>query len=172
MIMNGGGCGGGAVRPFPSRGGSAVDGETAACRAPSRCLVPALWPTLSPTLSPSSVIHTVVRHRPIHCFHPHFFLPLSTPLLSAINIHVVVTHVVVTHVVVRRHRRRRCLRRHDRRFCRYRCRFLDDCCLWTLPGALPAAPPTSFVTSFDDVVLPPWASASDDADSRRADARR
>jgi hypothetical protein len=26
--------------------------------------------------------------------------------------------------------------------------------------------------SFDDVVLPPWASASDDADSHRSDARR
>jgi hypothetical protein len=166
--MNGGGCDGGAVRLFPSRGGSAVDVETAACRAPSRCFVPALWPTLSPTSSPSFVDHTVVRHRPSHCRHPRCFPPPSTPLLSDIDTHVVVAHVVITHVVVCRRRRRR---RHDRRFRRYRCRFVADCCLWTLPGALPAAPPPSFVTSFDDVLLPPWALASDNADSRRANAR-
>jgi hypothetical protein len=168
MIMNGGGCGSRAVRPFPSHGGSAVDGETAACRAPSHCLVPAHWPTLSPTLSPSSVDHTVVRRQPSHCRHPRCFPPPSIPLLSSIDTQIVVAHVVVTHVVVRRRRRRH----HDRRFRRYRCRFLADCCLWTLPGAFPAAPPPSLLTSFDDIILPPWASASNNAGSRRADARR
>jgi hypothetical protein len=169
MIVNGGGCGSGAIRHFPSRSGSAVDGETAACRAPSCCLIPALWSMLLPTSSPSFVDHTIGHRRPSHCRHPRFFPPPSMPLLSAIDTHVVVAHVVVTHVIVVRRRHRRC---HDRRFRRYCCRILADCCLWTLPSALPAALPPSFVTSFDDVVLPPWASASDDADSRRAEARR
>ena len=34
MITNGKRCGGGAVRPFPSRGRSAADGETVVFRAP------------------------------------------------------------------------------------------------------------------------------------------
>jgi hypothetical protein len=166
MIVNVSGCGGGAVRPFPSRGGSAVDRETAACRPPSRCIIPTLWPMLLPTSLPSSVNHTVVRRQPSHCHQPHCFLTPSTLLLSAINAHVIVANVVVTYVDICRRRRR-----HDRHFCRYRCCFLADCCLWTLPSALSAAPPPSFVTSFDGVVLPPWALASDDADSRQANAR-
>jgi hypothetical protein len=136
MIMKSGGCGRGAARPFPSRGSSAVDGKTAACWAPFRCLVPALWPRLLPTLLPSSINHTVVCCQPSHCCHPRYFPLLSTLLLSAIDTHVVIAHVFVTQDVVRR---RRC-HYHDRRFCRYRCRFLADCCLWTLPGALPAPP--------------------------------
>jgi hypothetical protein len=90
MIMNGDGCGGGAVRHFPSRGRSAVDGETAACQAPSRCLIPVLWPTLLPMLLPSSINHTVVRCQPSHCHHPRCFTPLSTLPLSAIDTHIVV----------------------------------------------------------------------------------
>ncbi len=67
-----------------------MDGETAACRAPSRCLIPALWPTLLPKLLPSSVNHTVVRRRPSHCRHPRCFMPPSMPPLSVIDTHVVV----------------------------------------------------------------------------------
>jgi hypothetical protein len=90
MIMNGGGCGGGAVRPFPSCGGSAVDRETAACWPPSPCLIPVLWPTLLPTALPSSIDHTVICCQPSHCRHPRCFTPPSMPPLSAINTHVVV----------------------------------------------------------------------------------
>ncbi len=130
-----------------------------------------LWPTLSsPMSSPSSVNHTVIRHQPSHCHHPCCFPLPSMPLLSTIDTHVVDAHIVVTHVIVRRRRRRH--HHHDRRFRHYCCRFLADCCLWTLPSALPTVPPPSFVTSFDDVVLPPWALALDDADSRQANARR
>ncbi len=180
MIMNGGGCGGEAIRPFPSRSGSAVDGETTACRAPSHCLVPALWPRLSPTSSPS-------RFGP-GC-RPRRRPPPSTTPSSPVN-----PDSVVTHVVFRCRQRRRCLpstpmsslptslspmsssaattATTTARFHRYCCRFLADCCLWTLSGALPAASPPSFVVSFDDVILPLWVWASEDADSRRADARR
>jgi hypothetical protein len=174
MIMNGGICGGEAisVRPFPSHGGSAVDGETAACQAPSRCLVLAIWPMLLPTLLPSSINHTVARHQPSHCHHLCCFPPPSTPLLSAIDTHIVIAHVIVIHVVVRhRHRRRRRRRCHNCRFYCYSCHFLADCCLLTLHGALPAVLPPSFVMPFDDVVLPPWALALDDTNSCRADAR-
>jgi hypothetical protein len=110
------------------------------------CCLPSTQPLSSPTLFYTTVNAAVVCHRHPHCHY----------------------HVVNTHVIVRC-RRHHC---HDRCFCRYCCCFLADCCLWTLPGALPAAPLPLFVTSLDDVVLPPWASASDDADSRRADARR
>jgi hypothetical protein len=88
MIMNGGGCSGGVVRPFPSCGRSAVDEETVACRSPSHCLVPVLWPTLLPTLLPSSVNHTVIHHQPSHCCHPRCFPPPSMLLLSAIDTHL------------------------------------------------------------------------------------
>jgi hypothetical protein len=167
MIMNGGGCGGGALKPFPSHGGSPVDGETAACQASSRCLVPALWPTLLPTLLPSSINHTILCRQPSNCHHPRCFLMQSMPPLSAIKTHLVVALVIVIHVVIRRRCRRHCCRRcrHNPCFRCYCCHFLADCCLWTLPSALPAAPPPSFVTLFDDIVLPPWALALDNADS-------
>ncbi len=90
MIMNGGGCGSGAARPFPSRRGSAVNRETAACRAPFHCLIPMLWPTLLPTSLPSSIDHTIVRRQPSHCCHPHCFMPPSMLPLSAVNTYVVV----------------------------------------------------------------------------------
>ncbi len=162
MIMNSGGGGGRVVMPFPSCGVSTVVRETAACGAPSCCLVPVLWPTLSPTSSPSSVDHTIVCRQPSHCCHPHCFPPPSTPLLSAIDIHIVIAHVVITNVVVCLCLHGRC---HDRRFRCYPCCFLADCFPWTLPGALPATPPPLFVMPFDDVVLPPWVLALDNVDS-------
>ncbi len=148
-----------------------MDGETAACWAPSHCFIPVLWPTLLPRLLPSSIDRTIICRQPRNCHHPGCFPLLPTLLLSAIDTHVLIAHVVVTHVVIChcRHRRRRC---HDRSFRHYCCRFLADCCLRTLPNALPAAPPLSFVTSFDDVVLPQWALALDDANSCQANARQ
>jgi hypothetical protein len=111
---------------------------------PHRC-PPSTQPLLSPTLFYAAVNAAVVCHRHPRCC----------------------CHVVFTPVIVHR-RRHHC---HDRRFHQYRCCFLADCCLWTLPGALPTTPPPLFVTLFDDIVLPPWALVSDDADSRRANAR-
>jgi hypothetical protein len=122
---------------------------------------------------PCALAH-LVAHVVALLSRPHRRPPLTQPLLShtlfyaAVNTAVVChqhphrcCHIVVTHVVIRRHHHRR----HDRHFCHYRCRFLADCCLWTLPGALPTTPPPLFVTLFDDIVLPPWALVSDDADS-------
>jgi hypothetical protein len=83
MIMNGGGCGSGAVRPFPSRGGSAADRETMACRAPYSVV-------LSPRFGP----RCCQRCRP----------PPSTTPSSAVD-----PAIVVIHVVFRRCQRRRCL---------------------------------------------------------------
>jgi hypothetical protein len=154
-------------KALPLPWGSAVDGETTACQAPSCCLVPVHCSMLLPTLLPSSVDHTIVPRPPSHCCHPRCFLPSSTPLLSAIDTHVIVAHIVVAHVVV--YRCRHC--RHDHHFCHYCCRFLAECCLWTLPGVLLAAPSPLFVMLFGDVVLPPWALALDNADSCQADAR-
>ncbi len=132
-----------------------------------------------PLSHPRALAH-VVAHVVALLRQPHHCPPSTQPLLSprlfypAANATVVChqhprcrCHVIVTHVVVRRHHHHR----HDCRFRRYRCHFLADCCLWTLTGALPAAPPPLFLTLFDDVVLPPWALALDDANSRQADAR-
>ena len=118
--------------------------------------------------------------------HPRCHPPPSTTPSSAVD-----PAIVVTNVFDRRRQRRHCFpststlsssrfllprsgccRCHDHCFCHHRCRFLVDCGLWTLPGALSPAPPPSFITSFDDVILPPWALALDDAESRGANARR
>ena len=128
-----------------------------------------------------------VRPFPSHIFrgqrcHPHFRPPPLTTSSSAID--PAVAHIIgrprcwsptllVAHVVVcsRRHFHRYRCRYHCRYCCRYSCRscchFLVDCCMWK-----PPPPPPSFITSFDDIVLPPWALALDNADSHQANARR
>ncbi len=76
--------------------------------------------------SPSAVDNILVRCQPSHRCHPCCCPPLSMPLLSAIDTHVIVAHILA-HVILC-HRRRHC--RHSHRFRRTCCRFLVDCCMY------------------------------------------
>jgi hypothetical protein len=93
--------------------------------------------------------------------------------MSAIDTHVVVVHIVTTHIIVlRRHHCRRRYCHQDRRVRRYSATFwlIVVCGPCLVRYLLP--PPPLFVTLFDDIVLPPWASVLDKANSCQANARQ